>query len=147
MNVGALLERAQGRLVTIADTARLTEAADRLGDERARLLVVCDRAGRMAGVVGRTDIVARISRCTGCTCGKAVSAAMTTDVQFCRPREALDEVWARMRSGGYSHLPVVDEDRRPLGVLTARDALEAMMDGISNEEALMRKYVLGMGYR
>lgn len=147
MMVGNLLERASERLATIPTSARLTEAAVRLGDGRVRLLVVCDPEGRMAGVVGRTDIVARISQCSGCTCTEAVAAAMTTEVRSCRPDEALDAVWARMRSGGFFHMPVVDEERHPLGVLTARDALEALLTDVSHEEDLLRDYVLGIGYR
>jgi hypothetical protein len=52
-----------------------------------------------------------------------------------------------MRQGGLKHVPVIDEEDRPLGVLYARDALQALLTEVESEELLLRDYVLGVGYR
>ena len=95
MNVGNLLERARELLVTIPASARLTEAAARLGDERARRLVVCHSEEHMAGVVGPTDIVARFSQWSGSTCTEAVAAAMARPAPRPNPN---DKDWFDMAS-------------------------------------------------
>jgi hypothetical protein len=42
---------------------------------------------------------------------------------------------------------VVDIGRKPLGVLNARDGLRALLSAGNHEEALLRNYVMGIGYQ
>jgi CBS domain-containing protein len=52
-----------------------------------------------------------------------------------------------MKKDGVLHVPVIDEDPKPLGVLNARDALQALLSEVEEEEELLRDYVMGIGYR
>ncbi|MCK0509638.1 CBS domain-containing protein (plasmid) [Aromatoleum buckelii] len=45
-----------------------------------------------------------------------------------------------------THLPVVDENYKPVGVINARDALRALMAEEEYEGTLLRDYVMGIGY-
>jgi len=147
VKVETLLSTARKHLVTVRDDARLTEAAVRLGHGRANLVIVCDLDGRMAGVVSRTDIVARISVCAGHSCTEMVATVMTREVVACRSEDRLEDVWSRMKTHGLVNLPVVDPDHRPMAVLTAQDALETLLGETNYEKALLRDYLLGIGYR
>ena len=60
--------------------------------------------------------------------------------------EGLDEVWAKMKARGLKNVPVIDQDSRPMGVLNARDALQALMHEVEYEESLLRDYVMTVGY-
>jgi CBS domain-containing protein len=146
MNIQSVLPDACKRLVTVADSAKLVEAAGRLGGA-VDLVVVCDRTGKMVGVVTRTDIVSRISQCQGHACAASVASVMSRDVTFCRPTETLQTVWDRMKESGYVHIPVIDLDDHPIGTLSARDALQALLKETEYEEDLLRDYVRGIGYR
>jgi len=147
VKVDTLLPAARERLVTISDKAQLTEAAARLGTGHTGLVVVCDDAGRMAGVVSKTDIVSRISQCEGHTCTMMVASVMTRSVASCRPDDSLQMAWNLMKERGYLHIPVVDRENRPLGTLFARDVLQALLREVEYEEDLLRDYVMGIGYR
>lgn len=142
-----LLERASRRLVTVDRSARLVDAAQAFDRPETLLIFVCDESGVLRGVVSRTDIVARISHCTGCSCTESVQAAMTAEVATCTPSESLDDIWARMKRTGFMHLPVVDGTGRPMGVLAARDVLVALLADREQEETLLMDYVTGIGYR
>jgi CBS domain-containing protein len=142
-----LLERASRRLVTVDRSARLVDAAQAFDRPETLLIIVCDESGVLRGVVSRTDIVARISHCTGCSCTESVQAAMTAEVESCTPSESLDDIWARMKRTGFMHLPVVDGAGGPLGVLAARDVLVALLADREHEETLLMDYVTGIGYR
>lgn len=142
-----LLERASRRLVTVDRSARLVDAAQAFDRPETLLIIVCDESGVLRGVVSRTDIVARISHCTGCSCTESVQAAMTAEVATCTPSESLDDIWARMKRTGFMHLPVVDGTGRPMGVLAARDVLVALLADREQEETLLMDYVTGIGYR
>lgn len=147
LKIENLIASARNHLVTISDKAALTEAAARLGTDNAGLVVVCDDTGRMVGVVSKTDIVSRISACTGHTCTMMVASVMTRDVALCRPNDPLEMVWNVMKDKGHLHIPVVDKDNRPLGLLYARDVLQALLREVKHEEDLLREYVMGIGYR
>jgi CBS domain-containing protein len=145
MLVERLLTPARARLVTIADDAPMIEAAKllRAGTD---LVVVCGSAGLLVGVITKTDVVGQISRCQGASCTTAASLVMTRDVLLCRTGDWLRDVWARMKERSLKNIPVVDQDSRPLGVLNARDALQVLLEEVQDEEALLRDYVMGVGY-
>ena len=145
MLVERLLTAARERLVTIAGNAPLIEAA-RLLRGGTDLVVVCNSAGFLAGVITKTDVVSQISECQGCSCTAAASSVMTRDVVLCRPGDWLQDVWSRMKERGLKNVPVMDQESRPLGVLNARDALQAHLQEVQHEESRLRDYVMGVGY-
>ncbi|AEI02375.1 CBS domain protein [Afipia carboxidovorans OM5] len=147
MNIASILSVTRERLITVSDKAQLVDAASLLGSGRIDLVVVCEDTGKMAGVVTRMDIVSRISRCQGHACTASVASVMSRDVIYCRPPELLETAWKRMKEKGHAHIPVVDDDNRPLGTLNARDALQALLKETEYEEDLLRDYVMGIGYR
>ena len=147
MLVEQLLPATHKQLVTIRDDAPLIEAAKLLHGREASLVVVCSSDGVMVGVITKTDVVGQISHCQGSSCGTAASAVMTRDAVFCHPHSMLKDVWERMKERGLKHIPVTDKELRPIGVLNARQAVQALLDEVGNEEELLRDYVMGVGYR
>lgn len=97
-----------------------------LSDTHVSLVVVWDSEGAMVGVITKTNIVQQIGRCGGSACTTAAADVMTRDVAYCRPTDCLPDVLSTMEKHGFVHVPVVDENSRPLGVVIARDALPAL---------------------
>jgi len=50
-----------------------------------------------------------------------ISDVMTRDVKFCSPDMRLDQVAMMMWDGDYGVIPVVDNENRPIGMVTDRD--------------------------
>lgn len=147
MKVQSLIPGARDRLATMSDMAKLAEAAVCLGDGNTNLVVVCDNAGTICGVVSKTDIVSRIGHCRGSSCTEMVATVMTQKVVSCHPDDPLKDVWSLMKENELLHIPVVDQNRRPVGILYARDVLQALLGEVEHEETLLRDYVMGIGYR
>lgn len=147
LTVEQILPVVRDGLVTVTTDALLIDAAKLLNDPRHNLVVVCDDRGKMAGVITKTDIVSRISHCTGCSCTMAASYVMTREVTFCRPSDWLHEVWPIVKQRGLKNIPVVDWDTVPVGVLNARDMVRVLLEDTEHEESLLRDYVMGVGYR
>ncbi|HZH57325.1 CBS domain-containing protein [Yanghanlia caeni] len=137
---------ASKRLVTLSLAAPLVEAARLLSEQPTHLIVVCNTQGLMQGVVTKSDVVRQISHCTGCSCTTQVSDVMTRDVISCRPEQSLREVWGIMKEKGLKQIPVADQRPMPLGLLYANEALEALLNHVSQEELQLREYVMGIGY-
>lgn len=146
MSVERMLSTARARLVTIGDDAPLLNAAVLLRDLHADLVVVCSSDESLAGVITKTDIVRQISSCRGSGCTTAVANVMTRAVIVCRPSDPLRDVWSVMKERGLRNIPIVSQDSRPIGVLNARDTLEVLLEDVEYEEALLRDYVMCVGY-
>jgi CBS domain-containing protein len=145
--VRELVAIARERLVIVKDDALLSEAARFLDGRHINLVVVCDKAGTMLGVVSRTDIVRMIGLCQGCGCTVSVAKVMTKDVICCRPSDLLKNVWSTMKERNLLHIPIVDENFKPLGVINARDALLVLMEQAEFESSMLRDYVMNIGYK
>jgi CBS domain-containing protein len=147
LTIQSALPKARDRLVTIGADAALTEAAELLFEPTCRMVVVCDATGIMVGVITRTDIIRQIRHCQGCACTTSCITIMRRHVISCRPDDALHDVWTVMKERQLHSIPVTDPRRRPIGLLSARDALEALLASVEYEESLLRDYVTGIGYR
>ena len=145
--VEKMLPVARERLVVIDESALLTTAARLLNDRHTNLVVARDKKGTMTGVVTKTDIVRQLSHCHGSGCTAPVAAVMTRDVTCCRSADLLQDGWSIMKERNLLHIPIVDEEFRPVGVVNARDALLLLLEGTEYEEALLRDYVMGIGYQ
>lgn len=147
MFVEQILPQARERLATIGAAASVTEAAEVMTRLHAALVVVCNEAGIMVGVITKTDIVSQIGRCGADGCNASVDTIMTREVLSSRANEALQDVWMTMKERGLQRVPVVADDRKPIGILYSRDVLQSLLGEATDEEALLRDYVMNVGYR
>lgn len=146
MRVEYVLPAARSRLLAIRDDSVLIEVAALMRDHKYDLVVVCDSSGRLAGVVTKSDVVRQISHCAGSGCTTAVSTVMSRTVIACRVGDMLEEAWSIMKERHLKNIPILDHELHPVGVLNARDALEAFLEETKYEEELLRDYVMCVGY-
>ena len=146
MFLSGMLDITRKRLIAIEEDASLLDAALLLLDHAVDFVIVHGRAGPLAGVITKTDIVRRFSQCNGSGCTTAASIVMTRDVVLCQADDFLRDAWSLMKERGLKNIPVVDRDSRAIGVLNARDALEVLMREAEFEEDVLRDYVMHIGY-
>lgn len=144
--VSSIAAAARSRLLTVQADTLLREVARLLSGTQISLVVVCDQEQRMIGVVTKSDIVRQIGHCAGSACIDTADGIMTKDVVSCRATDGLHEVLSMMQARGLVHIPVVDTEGRPSVVVNARDALRELLLEGQYEEALLRDYVMGVGY-
>jgi CBS domain-containing protein len=147
MFVEQILPQARERLATIDAIASVTDAAKVMTTLHADLVVVCNETGSMIGVIAKTDIVTQIGRCGAGGCTARVETIMTREVLSCRVDDLLKDVWMAMKARGLQRVPVVAEDGKPIGILYLRDVLNSLLGEVEDEEALLRDYVMNVGYR
>ena len=135
------------RLVMVSSETLLVEVADRLSDMRISLVVVCDSGGVMVGVITKTNIVQQIARSCQSIGAAVASEVMTRVVTSCRLTDSLFDVLSDMERLGLTHMPVIGDDGKPTGVVNAGDALRALMADEKYDAALLRDYVMGIGYQ
>ena len=64
-----------------------------------------------------------------------------------RPGDTFREVWGLMKAQRLKRAPGADRHGHPLGILSARQLMQALLEETKQEEELLRDYVMGMGYR
>jgi CBS domain-containing protein len=142
-----ILDDARRRLAVLSHEALVSDAAGILANPTTPLVVVCDGKGVTVGVISRTDIV-RVLACARADALQAdAGAIMTRSVLSCHADQTLQRVWESMSARSLRCAPVLDEEGRPQGVVHARDLALALIDEVTLEEALLRDYVLGIGYQ
>lgn len=146
MLIEGLLQASRERLVTLVEDARLIDAA-RFLSSGTDLVVVCNGDGILQGVVTKTDVVQQISTCQGATCLCPVGTVMSRDIVLCRASDHLADVSKTMKRRHLKNIPVVDAHDRPIGVLTARIILRALLKDSEYTEFQLIDYVAGVGYR
>jgi CBS domain-containing membrane protein len=120
----------------------LTEAAQLLYTHRINGMPVVDDLGHVVGMVGIKDILRApfrsgdevyISTLTSLTRLAAqlgtqrVAEVMAWRVSAVSPEELLSKVMAQMVNRGIHPIPVVDQDRRLLGILGRADVLDMLL--------------------
>ena len=145
--IRAILPTVHRRLVTINGDAPLVDAAKLLSEMHTSLVVVCDPAGLIFGVITKADVVKQISHCQGCSCTTMVSDTMTREVVSCNVDDRVLDAWHTMKDKGLRQIPIRDADSKPVGVLYASDALQELLKEVEYEELLLRDYVMGIGYQ
>jgi CBS domain-containing protein len=147
MRVESILAIAKQRMMTVQAHATLVDAARLLSGTHRALLVVCDNAGVMVGVITKTDVVRQVAERAAIVNDVRVSDVMTQPVISCRREDSLHDVLGFMKMRGFVHIPIIDQKSQPCGVVNARDALQALLSEVKDEELLLRAYVMGIGYR
>ena len=138
---------ARSRLLTVAASALLVEVAALLSSAQISVVVVCDATGAAAGVITETILVRRLGLGQADFFTTHAGDVMTPEFTACSVHDTLSDVLAMMHTRGLIHVLVLGADRQPLGVLNARDGLRALLAAGNQEEALLRNYVMGVGYQ
>lgn len=135
------------RLATAGTDATVQDIAKLLSGSQISLVVVCTADGAMAGIITKTNLVQHVAKPSTVGAQSRAKDVMDTKVTSCFPDDDLEKVLAMMKARHLLHIPVLGEKGVPLGVINTHDALGAMLIDEKYEEALLRDYVLGVGYQ
>ncbi len=91
----------------------------------------------LVGILTERDIVFRVVAGSCDPATTTVATIMTSDVETIHQHKPFGHALHRMYEGGFRHLPVVDDQGHPVGLLAAHDALD--MDGLQMEQELVRR--------
>jgi CBS domain-containing protein len=111
---------------SIADDVTVHEAARYLREKGIRSVGVCDRQGKLLGVVSQSDISDKVAAENKCPAWMRVSEIMTSHLTVVPPETSLHECVRLMEKHGFFHLPVVDQQGQYRGMISVRDILTLM---------------------
>src|SRR5574341_799325 len=107
--------------------SRLSEAVREMQKNRVGCVMVVD-GGRLAGILTERDILYKVLG-TGQDPGAvSVDAIMTKDPEVLAPDDAIVYALQKMSVGGFRHVPLVDAQRRPVGMLSVKDVVDWVVE-------------------
>jgi CBS domain-containing protein len=107
-------------VLTIGPEATALDAAVLMNDQKVGSLVVM-RRGQLVGIVSERDILTRVV-VRRIDPGQAlVQDLMTTELVCCQLRTSLEEARGVMKNRRIRHLPVVDDAKQLLGLISIGD--------------------------
>lgn len=105
---------------TVHDTARF------LRERKVRAAGVCDREGRLVGVVSQSDVSDKVAAENKCPAWMRVSEIMTRELITVTPDMPLEACLRLMEQHGIYHLLILDEKARFHGMLSVTDLLQVI---------------------
>jgi CBS domain-containing protein len=90
--------------------------------------VVALRDGGMSGIFTERDLLVKIAAAGLEAASTQVADVMTTDVATITVDDTVEAAVAKMRDGGFRHLPVVDGSGEPFAMLSLRDLIALLTE-------------------
>jgi CBS domain-containing protein len=118
-----------GRLLSVSPQTRLADVAREMRLEDSDSAAVMD-GGRLVGIITERDLVRAIAEGVNPTQASA-EVIMTPNPTTVNGDEDVSVVALKMMRLGIRHLPVVDDDGKPIGLVSARN-LVAVLDRASS---------------
>lgn len=112
---------AHQQVFSMPPTASVRDAALRMAEAKVGAMLVVD-GGKLAGIFTERDLLIRVVARHLDPDATRLAEVMTPDPYTADPEMPLSQALVMMYEGCYRHVPVV-ENGRPLGVVSARDAL------------------------
>ncbi len=115
--------------LTVKKDSSVQEAAKIMFNNKVGSVLVVDNDGKLIGIVTERDLVYLVAS------GKLHLASeypvweiMTENPVTASPRETIDDALSRMKEIRVRHLPVVDEEGKPIGVVSIRDIMDYVLE-------------------
>lgn len=126
-----VLHRRAGRVVVPLGTT-IGEAARVMKEHRVGCVLV-EAGGKLAGILTERDILTKLVG-TGYDPAKVqVDGVMTRNPETLTPDDPIAFAMQLMSVGGFRHVPLVDAERHPIGILSVKDILDYLVEHIPRE--------------
>lgn len=109
--------------VCVHDTVTVQEAVNAMVGRRQAGVLVVDADGRLVGIFTERDVLRRVLGQAQDPSRTVVATVMTPDPEVLRMSDRVAYALHCMSVAGYRTVPVVDDEGRPVGVVTATDVI------------------------
>jgi CBS domain-containing protein len=118
------LQPTEARCVSPGQT--VAEAVELMRKHRVGCVLVCE-GEHLVGIFTERDLLKRVVA-HGSSLSAPVSECMTPDPVTVQPKEPIGAAIRRMEEGGYRHLPVIDANGKPVGILSVKRIVHYLVE-------------------
>ncbi|MCB0343931.1 MAG: CBS domain-containing protein [Bdellovibrionales bacterium] len=110
--------------VIIGKDASVAEAVALLKEDKVGAVVIVDETGAVAGIFTERDVVLKLDVCEANLDQVPIAERMTVDPHCQMLTHSMAYALNMMSTGGYRHIPLVDENHHPVGVLSVKNIVD-----------------------
>jgi CBS domain-containing protein len=140
--VSDILETKGHEVLDIDASATVLEAVTKMVDGNVGSLLVTD-GGRLVGIVTERDYLRRVTLEGRDERTTPVGEIMSTAIVYTTPESSIDECMAVMTERRIRHLPVLDEGRNVVGVVSIGDVVKFQSKEQSVQIKFLTEYISG----
>ena len=127
--------------LTLTQDKSVGEAIQLLQKHKVGCVAVVDVPGKIVGIFTERDCVLKVTGRSPDVSERSVMEFMTPNPICQRPDCTIAFALNLMSSGGFRHIPVVDDDDHPIGVVSVKDVVDyivgKMLDDLVNFEGIV----------
>jgi CBS domain-containing protein len=118
--------------VTFARTATVAEAVEWMRAHRTGCVLVLDGA-KLLGIVTERDLLLKVLGIAGDLSAIGIEEVMTPEPETLSLDDPIVFALNKMSVGGFRHVPLVDEQKRPTGVVSVKMIVDYIVDFFPRE--------------
>ncbi len=120
---------------TVERSASLAEAVALLKGHNVGCVLVTGHGGELAGIFTERDVLYRVVGLIDDFETIPVESLMTPQPTALKPSDPINRALHMMAIHGFRHVPLVDDDGCPVGIVSLRDIVQFMDENFSATEA------------
>lgn len=140
MVIQQILDGKGSAVHTVTPEASLREAAVVMMDHHCGSLVVMDH-GELAGIITERDLLRASAHNEQPLDEIPVETCMTRDVVTAKPSDELGVVMGLLTERRIRHLPIVDDAKSLVGMISIGDVVKAQYTELCRENHFLKEYV------
>lgn len=112
--------------ITAKEDTPVEEVAKIMNENNIGSVMIVDSGGSLTGIITERDLIFAIANGK---IGKSLPAymLMTENPVTIEPGAPIDEALQKMRENNVRHLPVVNSEKKPVGMISLRDVIDAIL--------------------
>jgi CBS domain-containing protein len=113
--------------VCVSPGTSLREAIDKMNERRVGCVLVQEK-GKLVGVFTERDVLTKVVGRNLAVDSMPVAELMTRDPECLTLEDGIAYALNKMSIGGFRHIPLVDDQHRPTGVVAMRNIVDFIVD-------------------
>ena len=118
--------------ICVPPTTSVRDAIQRMQDQGVGCVLV-EAAGELVGIFTERDVLTKVVGAQIDLDTATVGSLMTPEPEALSPDDRVQYALNKMTVGGFRHIPLVDDDNRPVGVVSMRNVVDHMVEVFRTE--------------
>ena len=144
MSKSLAIKLTERELITVDENDQLLEAIKKLAKYNIGAIPVININKKLTGIISERDIVKELAKNKNMDCSILfVNQLMTKKVICCEKDVLSDKLMELMTKNKVRHIPIVDYNNHPIGIVSIGDVVNRLIEKIEYENKMLKDFVSG----
>ena len=144
MSKSLAIKLSERELITVNENDQLLEAIKKLAKYNIGAIPVINSNKKLTGIISERDIVKEIAKNEDLDYSILfVHQLMTKKVICCESDVLSDKLMELMTKNKVRHIPIVDNNNHPIGIVSIGDVVNRLIEKIEYENKMLKDFVSG----